>query len=104
MHYKPIDHHSLFEHAYTFSPAGIALVSMDGSWLKVNPALCKILGYSQEELTGLRFQDVTHPDDLTASNQNLEKLLDGHSSTYETEKRYIRKKTATTFGWRFIVL
>jgi PAS domain S-box-containing protein len=42
----------------------MALVAPDGSWLKVNRSLCTFTGYSEEELLRLRFQGITHPEDL----------------------------------------
>ena len=51
-----------FEHA----PIGMALVSPEGHWLKVNSELCALLGYSESEMLTRTFQDITHPDDLDA--------------------------------------
>jgi PAS domain S-box-containing protein len=48
------------------APIGMAVVGTDGSFVRVNRALCEILGYSAPELVGLTFQSVTHPDDLGA--------------------------------------
>ncbi len=70
---------------------GMALVSPAGRWLEVNPALCQLLGYSEEELLPLAFQDVTHPDDLELDLANVRELLDGRADTYHMEKRYLRK-------------
>lgn len=71
---------------------GLALVKPAGQWLAVNPALCDLLGYREEELLdGMTFQDVTHPDDLDADLELLGKLLDGTLPSYRMEKRYIRK-------------
>jgi PAS domain S-box-containing protein len=64
-----IDEYSIFDHVYKFVPIGIAFVSLEGAWLKVNPALCNILGYSKEELVQLTFQELTHPDDLDLNNK-----------------------------------
>ncbi len=87
-----LDHHTYFEQAYTFAPIGIALVSMDGTWIKVNPALCKIMGYSEKELLELTIRDITHPDDLQRTDDFIDELLDGGSSNREMEKRYVQKK------------
>ena len=50
-------------------------VGLDGRWHKVPPTLCRLLGYAEEELLGLRFQDVTHPDDL---GEHLEAMPPRH--------------------------
>jgi len=76
--------------AFEEAGVGMALVALDGHWLKVNPKLCDILGYSAEELLGQTFQDITHPDDLASDQQNMAQLLAGDIQTYTIEKRYIR--------------
>jgi PAS domain S-box-containing protein len=77
----------------TFEQAavGIAHVGTDGRWLRVNDKLCAILGYSREELMGLTFQDLTHPDDLEADLVHVRRVLSGLIKTYSIEKRYFRK-------------
>ncbi|MDF2669508.1 MAG: hypothetical protein K0R67_1814, partial [Paenibacillus sp.] len=91
MHKAQVDHHALFEHVYTHAPIGIALVSINGMWIKVNPALCLFLGYTAPELMNLSYRDITHPEDLEDNNEHFSILLDGESSVYESEKRYIHK-------------
>jgi PAS domain S-box-containing protein len=74
----------------TFEQAavGIAHVGIDGKWLNVNRRCCEIVGYSKEELTGLTFADITHPDDLDMDWAQVRALLDGECSSYSMEKRY----------------
>jgi PAS domain S-box-containing protein len=69
----------------------MAHVGADGSWLRVNQKLCDIVGYPREELLGLRFQDITHPEDLEVDLGYLRRLLAGELGTYSMEKRYFRK-------------
>ncbi|NKF23601.1 PAS domain S-box protein [Solimonas marina] len=80
-----------YQSAFELAAAGIALVGLDGSWMKVNSALCKILGYSESELMRLTFQDLTHPEDLDADLTQLQDLRDGWIDRYRMEKRYRRK-------------
>jgi diguanylate cyclase (GGDEF)-like protein/PAS domain S-box-containing protein len=77
----------------TFDQAavGIAHVSPSGHFLQVNEGLCAMLGYTQEELLGARFQDVTHPDDLTRNLAQFEQLLSGQVDSYAINKRFFRK-------------
>ncbi|MEG4453303.1 PAS domain S-box protein [Microcoleus sp. N9_A1] len=81
-----------FRHAFEDASIGMAIVSLDGNWIKVNPALCQILGYSSEELLALTFQDITHPDDLDLDLSYAHQLLSGTISTYQLEKRYFHKQ------------
>ena len=81
-----------FRNAFENASIGMAIVSLDGHWLKVNPALCQIVGYSPEELLGLTFQDITHPDDLDLDISYVHQLLAGTISTYQLEKRYFHKQ------------
>ncbi|MBK9711882.1 MAG: PAS domain S-box protein [Kouleothrix sp.] len=77
----------------TFEQAaiGVALVAPSGSWLSVNQRLCKITGYTRDDLLGCTFQDLTHPDDLEINLANLREMLAGDLLTYTTEKRYVRR-------------
>ena len=68
---------------------GIAMVAPDGGWLRVNDALCQIVGYSQDELLKLTFQDITHPDDLDTDLSLLQQLINNDIDHYQLEKRYI---------------
>ena len=71
---------------------GMAVVSVDGSWLQVNEALCKLLGYSEEELRATCFQRVTHPDDLRHVMSQIQRVIEGYIQSHEQEKRYIHEQ------------
>lgn len=80
-----------FTEAFRHAPIGMARIGVDGRWLKVNPALCKILEYSEQELLQMRFQDITYPDDLMTDVGYVLELLSGQRTFYKIEKRYITK-------------
>ena len=80
-----------FRNAFDTAAIGMALVSVDGRWLEVNDALCEMLGYSERELLEKTFMDVTHPEDLDADQQYVEKLLRDELDHYQMEKRYFHK-------------
>lgn len=80
-----------FRLAFEAAAVGMAHVAPDGAWLRVNAELSRIVGYGREELLGLTFQDITHPDDLGADLRHVERMLRGEVSTYSMEKRYVRK-------------
>lgn len=81
-----------FQKAFEFAPIGMALVSQEGQWIKVNKEVCKITGYSEEELMTLTFQDLTHPDDLDKDLALVQQMLNKEIENYEMEKRYFHKK------------
>jgi len=80
-----------FQATFELAAVGIALVGPDGRWLRVNNKLCAIVGYTCDELLGMTFQHVTHPDDLDADMVQVRQVLAGNIDTYNREKRYIRK-------------
>jgi len=80
-----------FASAFKYASIGMALVSPEGRWLKVNEAVCRLTGYSEEELAHKTFQDITHPDDLEADLDQLRQLLAGQIPSYHMEKRYFHK-------------
>jgi PAS domain S-box-containing protein len=85
------DSEELYRSTFELAAVGVAHVSAEGRWLRVNPKLCEILGYSQDELLNTRFQDITHPDDLAHDLEQANKMVAGDSDQYSMEKRYIRK-------------
>lgn len=80
-----------FSNAFEHASIGMALVALDGRWLKVNRALCNIVGYSAEELLVKSLQDITFPSDLNVDLENLGRLTSGEIVTYKMEKRYCHK-------------
>jgi PAS domain S-box-containing protein len=80
-----------FRNAVHYSVIGMALVAPDGRFIEVNPALCRLVGFTREELLARSFQDITHPDDLTADLTYVSQMLDGEIETYQMEKRYVHK-------------
>ncbi|MDB4976679.1 MAG: hypothetical protein JWN48_5020 [Myxococcaceae bacterium] len=82
---------ALFENAFRHAAIGMALVSLNGQFLKVNDSLCALLGYTRAELKALNFQQITHPDDLALDLEHVGMLLDGQLESYDLEKRYIAK-------------
>jgi len=78
--------HSSFEE----SGIGMALISTDGRWLRVNRALCDFLGRTPDDLVGLSVEGVSHPDDALAGQEAMRLLQAGECRTYTMEKRYVR--------------
>src|SRR3546814_15471380 len=68
----------------------MALVAIDGAFLRVNNALCELVGRHQADLLARTFQDITHPDDLAADVALLAALLIGERLDYQIDQRYLR--------------
>jgi PAS domain S-box-containing protein len=81
-----------FRSAFQYSAIGMALVSLEGKWLRVNSRLSAILGYPESELLTKTFQDITHPDDLKIDLEYDRQMLDGETETCTLEKRYLHKE------------
>ncbi|NTV69023.1 MAG: PAS domain S-box protein [Azonexaceae bacterium] len=79
--------HAIFDYAMV----GIATISPDKTWLSVNPALCRMLGYEAEALMQMNWHELSHPDDLEADKQKMDSVLRGNSDGYAMEKRFIGK-------------
>jgi PAS domain S-box-containing protein len=81
----------LYRSTFELAAVGVAHVSPDGRWLRVNRRICEIVGYSEAELLQMKFQDITHPDDLPADLVETEKVVNGTLPMFSMDKRYIRK-------------
>lgn len=81
-----------FRSAFENASTGVALVGLDNRYVRVNEALCRMLGYEEDELLGKRSFDVTHPDDRQKSQERTRRMLEeGGPGTQSLEKRYVCK-------------
>jgi len=80
-----------FRRVFEEGPLGLALVRRDYHFLKVNSALCQMVGYSEAELFQMSFADLTHPEDLGANAELGEKLFKREIPSYQLQRRYVRK-------------
>ncbi len=80
-----------FRNAFDYAAIGMALVSPQGAWLRVNRSLCELVGYREEELLRSNFQTITHADDVGNDLANLYRLIQGETPTCQVEKRYVHK-------------
>ncbi|QPK64353.1 PAS domain S-box protein [Methylomonas sp. LL1] len=76
---------------------GMAITSPEKGWLKANDKICKMFGYSREELAKLTWADLTYPDDLPADVAQFERMLSGKIDSYAMEKRYLHKDGRIVF-------
>jgi PAS domain S-box-containing protein len=88
----------LFYQAFEASPIGMALEDMDGRPLHVNPALCSMLGYSEEEMRCKHCTDLSPPEDAQKDWALFQQLRAGTIDRYSLEKRFFRKDGGLTWG------
>lgn len=84
---REIEYRSIFD----ASPVGLATVVSDFRFRSVNQALCRMLGYTEAELLGMTFVDITHPDDIDLDVPLARRLFEGDLPSYRIDKRYITK-------------
>ena len=80
-----------FRSAFDASAVGMGLTALDGRWMQVNPSLCRIVGYSAQELCRHTFMEITHPDDLADDLLEVEQLRTGRIPHFTKEKRYLHR-------------
>ena len=85
------DSEERFRATFEQAAVGIAHVSLEGGFLRINKKFCDIVGFSHEEMLQRTFQDITYPEDLDADLEYVKQLLSGEIANYSMEKRYIRK-------------
>jgi PAS domain S-box-containing protein len=78
---------SLFEHTFDHAANGMALIAVDGRFLRVNASFSDLLGYPESELLAMDFQHLTHPEDLGAFLAHLGQLIRGEVESFQIEKR-----------------
>lgn len=88
---------SEFRSIFEISPVGIANIDKNGYFVRCNPSLQKILGYSNEELKTLTFNDITSPEDINKGSDLWLDMVNGKLDNVELDKRYIRKDGLTVW-------
>ncbi len=95
---------SRFRSAFEHAPIGKALIGLDGRYQQVNAAMCRITGYTDEQLLRLSVADVTHPDDMAADVAVSDRLLAGELITHTLEKRYLTASGTTVWAAKSVSL
>ena len=80
-----------FRTAFAEAPIGISLTGLDGTLLRVNRALCAMLGRSEDELVSGNAASVTHPDDVEMTRSWMRQMVEQRESLCQFEKRFIHK-------------
>lgn len=87
----------LFRSQFNVGNIGIAITGVDQKWIKVNPRLCQMLKYSEDELLHMTWKQLTHPDDVEADIVKFELMLAGKIDNYEMDKRFIAKDNSIVY-------
>lgn len=82
---------ALYEKAFENASLGIAISTPHEGYSLINNAFSVLVGYSQEELAGKTFEDITHPDDVPANKELIRRLARKEIPFYDYEKRFIHK-------------
>ena len=80
-----------FRRYFELGLTGMAITSPTKGCLEVNDEICRILGYTREEMLQKTWAEMTHPDDLAADVDKFNRVLAGEVDGYTTDKRWIRK-------------
>jgi PAS domain S-box-containing protein len=88
----------LFGRVFENAPFGMCVSELDGRYLQVNAAFCRMLGYSEPELIGKTWPELTHVDDLESALRRLEQLLTGTAEYVEGERRYLHRGGHVVWG------
>lgn len=87
-----------FRLTFEMAPIGMAIKTLDGRFVRVNQALCDILGYTSLELLHQTWADVTHPNDVEVYRIQNQKLCRGEISDFKIENRYLTKDGKVVYG------
>ena len=90
-HDKLSESEERFRSLFEYAEAGMNVRDADSKFLSVNPAFARMMGYSREELLGINFNTITHPDCIETGMAKIKTLLTGQSNHFQMEKKFIRK-------------
>jgi PAS domain S-box-containing protein len=90
------DNEKKFRNLFEHSPVGKSMTGIDGT-IHVNKSFCEIVGYSEEELRGKKWVEISHPEDIPFTNEKIQSLLKGEIEKAVFEKRYIHKNGNTVW-------
>jgi PAS domain S-box-containing protein len=79
----------LFRRAFDDAPIGMALIDLEGRWLRLNRAISQMLGRNEPELRTMQLSDLNHPDDRRLDRPLIKELLSGRRRSFALEKRYV---------------
>jgi len=88
----------VLDHTFAHNPIGMTLCTLDGRFVKVNPAFCSLVGRTEAELLADTYQALTDPDELTAEQEAMVAVIEGTEPSFTTDKRITRKDGTVRMG------
>ena len=98
------DSEERFRTAFQDAPMGMTLTTLDGSFFQVNRSFCELLGYAEGELLNKNWKEITHPDDLSASERLMSRLFAGEFPSFNIEKQYVHKNGHAVWARLYVAL
>lgn len=94
------DSEEIFRLAFVKSGIGKLVTDINGHFLQVNRSLCRIFGYTENEMLAMDMSDITYPDDIEESIKNINNLIEGKfdNDIFTMEKRYKKKDRSILHG------
>ncbi|SDS13686.1 sensor histidine kinase [Winogradskyella sediminis] len=83
--------YDVLERTFNNTYNGIAIVNLDGNWLKVNESVCDIFGYTRWELFNMDIHNIVYAQDLGVHEEKFDNLINGNISKYRVKQRYFHK-------------
>lgn len=83
--------YNVLERIFNNTYNGIAIVNLDGNWLKVNDSVCDIFGYTRTELFNMDIHNIIYVEDLGVHEKKFDKLIHGEIDKYRVKQRYFHK-------------
>lgn len=81
-----------FQRMFAEAPVGIAFADIDTArFSMVNPAFCRLFGYTEAELQQMTIADISHPDDMPENEDLVHQALRRELPDFQMEKRYRTK-------------
>jgi len=92
VHNALLESEERFRSSFELAGIGMGLITPDGRWIKVNHALCELVGYTEDELLTMTYRSLIYPDDAEFDIDYKISLLDGKKQSYQIEKRFVHKR------------
>ncbi|MEC0232416.1 PAS domain S-box protein [Paenibacillus alba] len=96
--FKLLTSHELLQHSFDCVVIAMSIVTLDGKLLTVNSSLCRLLGYSKQELIGLHYQIFFYADDVEVVAQLWKQILQGECQSFQVEQRFLHKDGSVIWG------